>query len=145
MRLRSKVLAAVGTWCLFIVLTPLMRDRFPAASGFLYLFFSPICHQIPERSFYIAGHQLPVCARCTGIYLGALVGSAVASGRSPPRWVLMAAVFPLVLDGGTQLFFRESNNILRLATGLVAGFVASLYLYAGLYRWQYTRNERNQG
>ncbi|MBU6997442.1 MAG: DUF2085 domain-containing protein [Theionarchaea archaeon] len=111
----------------------------------MYLFFSPVCHQLPQRSFHIAGHQLPVCARCTGIYLGALIGSSVASGTSPPRWVLMAAVFPLVLDGGTQLLFRESNNILRLATGLAAGFVASLYVYAGLYRWNNTRNERIKG
>ena len=26
-----------------------------------------ICHQMPERSFFLDGHQLPVCARCTGL------------------------------------------------------------------------------
>ncbi|MBU7015015.1 MAG: DUF2085 domain-containing protein [Theionarchaea archaeon] len=144
MRLRSKVLAVVGAWCLVIALTPLMRDRFPAASGFLYLFFSPICHQLPERSFYIVGHQLPVCARCTGIYLGAFVGSLIASETPPSRWVLMVAIFPLLLDGGTQLLFRESTNTLRLATGLAAGCVASFYVYAGLCRWNYAKNEKLQ-
>ncbi|MBV1755609.1 MAG: DUF2085 domain-containing protein [Methanobacterium sp.] len=29
-----------------------------------------ICHGLPERSFKIKGHMLPVCARCTGLYLG---------------------------------------------------------------------------
>jgi uncharacterized membrane protein len=35
---------------------------------------SVVCHQIPERSFFWGTHQLPVCARCTGLYLSGLVG-----------------------------------------------------------------------
>ena len=30
-----------------------------------------ICHQLPERSFIDGGFQQPVCARCSGIYMGA--------------------------------------------------------------------------
>src|SRR5690349_25091306 len=33
-----------------------------------------ICHQRPERSFFVEGHQLPVCARCTGLYVSAAIG-----------------------------------------------------------------------
>ena len=33
-----------------------------------------ICHQRPERSFFLDGHQFPVCARCTGLYLSAAMG-----------------------------------------------------------------------
>ena len=29
-----------------------------------------ICHQMPERSFHLGGLQIPVCARCLGIYAG---------------------------------------------------------------------------
>ena len=32
------------------------------------------CHQMPERSFFINGMQFPLCARCTGILVGYLVG-----------------------------------------------------------------------
>jgi uncharacterized membrane protein len=33
-----------------------------------------ICHQRPERSFFLDGHQFPVCARCTGLYLSGAAG-----------------------------------------------------------------------
>lgn len=35
-----------------------------------------ICHQRPERSFLLDGHQFPVCARCTGLYLSGAIGIA---------------------------------------------------------------------
>ena len=43
----------------------------------IYTAFSKFCHQIPERSFEIAGHPLAVCARCTGIYFGFAAGVLV--------------------------------------------------------------------
>ncbi|MEO5821831.1 MAG: DUF2085 domain-containing protein, partial [Vicinamibacteraceae bacterium] len=41
------------------------------AAGTVYLAGRVVCHQRPERSFVAAGHPLPVCARCTGIYAAA--------------------------------------------------------------------------
>jgi len=37
---------------------------------------SVICHQLPDRSFFVDGRQLPVCARCTGLYLSGAAGLA---------------------------------------------------------------------
>jgi uncharacterized membrane protein len=115
-----------------MLLAPLLRDMAPEVSVFLYLFFSPICHQIPERSFFVFGHQLPVCARCTGIYTGALIGSFFARKKSFSPLFLIAAVTPLVIDGGTQLFWRESTHTLRFITGIIAGAACIFYVYAGL-------------
>ena len=42
--------------------------------AFIFAVGSVICHQRPERSFFVDGHQLPVCARCTGLYVSAFVG-----------------------------------------------------------------------
>jgi hypothetical protein len=49
-------------------------------SVFVYLAGSVLCHQIPARSFFLWGSQMPVCARCTGIYAGAAVSALMAIG-----------------------------------------------------------------
>ena len=42
--------------------------------AFVYAAGGLICHQLPERSFFLDGRQLPVCARCTGLYLSGAAG-----------------------------------------------------------------------
>jgi uncharacterized membrane protein len=42
--------------------------------AFIFAIGSVICHQLPERSFFLDGRQLPVCARCTGLYLSGAAG-----------------------------------------------------------------------
>jgi hypothetical protein len=77
-------------WCAALVTAPLW-DR-ASVSAIVYAAGSLICHQQADRSFHVAGHQLPVCARCFGLYAGSLAGvllwAAVAgSGRGPARRV----------------------------------------------------------
>src|SRR5688572_17408563 len=40
----------------------------------VYLAGSNVCHQRAERSFHLDGVRMPVCARCTGLYLGGALG-----------------------------------------------------------------------
>jgi uncharacterized membrane protein len=47
-----------------------------SASAAVYVAGSLICHQRPERSFHYNGAQLPVCARCLGLYVGGGLGAA---------------------------------------------------------------------
>jgi hypothetical protein len=49
-----------------------------------YAVGSLICHQRPERSFALFGLQMPVCARCAGLYAGAAICALIAlsSGRT---------------------------------------------------------------
>lgn len=60
-------------------------------SALTYLAGALVCHQKPERSFHRDGAQFPVCARCHGLYAGALVGVigwvlfAGAGGRAAAR------------------------------------------------------------
>lgn len=59
--------------------------RTPQLSAATYLAGSLICHQQPERSFHYAGAQYPVCARCLGLYLGAVLGVAAWGAFSGMR------------------------------------------------------------
>ena len=90
------------------------------------------CHQRADRSFFVGGHQLPVCARCTGIAAGQLVGAVVATAVKPPFLLSALLIIPCAIDGGLQLITgRNSNNLRRLATGFFAGLgVALLYACA---------------
>lgn len=104
-----------------------------------------ICAQLPTHSFFPAGDQLPLCARCTGIYLGfactLLVLRAAGRGRVMrlPGWavalVLALAVVAMGVDGFNS-FFRDlqlphlyqPHNLLRLGTGLAAGTAMAAFL-----------------
>ena len=44
--------------------------------AFVFAVGSVVCHQLPDRSFFLDGRQLPVCARCTGLYLSGAAGLA---------------------------------------------------------------------
>jgi uncharacterized membrane protein len=75
--------AAALLWLMALLVAPLLPVP---ASAAIYAIGSYICHQRPERSFELAGAQLPVCARCLGLYGGAALGAVIA----PHLWRLGA-------------------------------------------------------
>ena len=80
------------------------------------------CHQMPERSFFIGSYQLPLCARCTGIVIGHVLGAAVSIFR-PVSFKSLIGTVPLMIDGTCQKFTSyESTNVRRLVTGILYGF-----------------------
>jgi uncharacterized membrane protein len=89
--------------------------------------FNLICHRIPQRTFKIKGRYFPVCARCTGFYIGAFSYFILAYFVYVEYTVYLVIlailmIIPAFLDGFTQLMgSRMSNNNLRLLTGLVGG------------------------
>lgn len=106
-----------------------------------------VCHQIESHSYSLAGRQLPLCARCTGTFIGALVGLfghvlVLRRGRAaqfPPRLVLTALIaFTLtwIADGANSYLalvgaphFYEPRNVLRLLTGALNGLTVSALVY----------------
>jgi uncharacterized membrane protein len=124
-----------------IVIAPLA-----AAGGYngvafaIYRAFGTLCHQIPERSYFIDGHKLAVCSRCTGIYAGfaftLLLYPVVRSLRNtatPPRSLLILAALPLAVDFSlTFLGIWENTHTSRLLTGLLLGSVAVFYVMPGV-------------
>ncbi len=111
-----------------------------------------VCHRIEVRSFHLGERQVPLCARCTGQYLGAMLGlvyQAITGRRRtgvPPRRVilfLMGFVVVYGIDGINsylhlppilQAFpnlprLYEPNNTLRLLTGTGMGLVIAAALF----------------
>ena len=111
--------------------------------AFLYASGSVICHQLPERSFFWNGQQLPVCARCTGLYLSGAAGFLVwvvwktARGWRqfvvPPRpalAIVIVAALPTVLSylTGVAGLWDGSNvarAVLAVPLGVSAGAVVA--------------------
>jgi uncharacterized membrane protein len=106
-----------------------------------------ICHRIDLRSFNIGDRQMPLCARCTGIYLGALgaIGVLAALGHSrsgalpttPMLVVLIIFVGLMGVDGinsyaglfpGLPQLYQPANE-LRLITGTLCGLAVGALLY----------------
>jgi uncharacterized membrane protein len=89
------------------------------------------CHQIAERSFYLNGNELPVCSRDIGISIGLLTGILIGIlyVRRINPFLLAVGLIPMIVDGGLQsISSYQSNNTLRLVTGIIAGVAAALLL-----------------
>jgi uncharacterized membrane protein len=99
-----------------------------------------VCHQIPERSFFIAGHKFAVCARCTGLYAGFTVATLcypmVRSMRrtdTPPRTWLFVAAVPLTIDFSLTFFgIWENTHMSRFLTAALLATVSVFYIMPGL-------------
>jgi uncharacterized membrane protein len=119
-------------WAVLIVAAPVaLRSAATALpASVLYVAASRICHQRPERSFIIADYQMPVCARCSGLYLSAAVGTLLAwrSRRSiahVPRAVLLVAALPTAITFGLEIAgVMPFSNVVRAIAALPLGAVA---------------------
>ena len=143
--------AARAMWCVLaagalafvslIVLAPWARAH---GQGFLsriiYRAFSVACHQKPERSFHVAGFPLAVCARCTGLYVGAAAGVLLYPLMRPLNrleqparvWLILSAL-PTTVDFALGFFgLWENTHFSRFVTAVLLGAVAAFYLVPGL-------------
>lgn len=106
------------------------------------------CHQLASRSFFINDNQMPFCARDLGLFIGLAAGFGFVMFRRykiHPALVILGIV-PLGVDGVVQLVTDyESNNPLRLATGIVAGLVLALMLAHFLFVIQEDRDKAGKG
>jgi len=89
--LRRAFVAASLTWMALLVVAPFLASR-PHASALgtalvvaVYGAGSLVCHQLPARSYRLWTAQMPVCARCAGIYLGAAAAAILLSMAQPIR------------------------------------------------------------
>ena len=148
--LRAAFIAASLAWAGLLVVAPFLASRAhasPLASVLIvgvYGIGSLICHQLPERSYQLWAAQMPVCARCAGIYWGAVLGALAAravqaSGRRSaaslallrPRAVLTLAVAPTLLTLVYEWTTGDMpSHAIRAAAGLPIGLVVAWLVVA---------------
>jgi uncharacterized membrane protein len=112
--------------------------------AFIFAVGSVICHQLPERSFFLDGRQLPVCARCTGLYLSGAAGLVawcivkLVRGWRPqtvnPRLalgLLAIVALPTVVSYLTGVFgVWDGSNLTRAVLAVPLGVVAGAVVAA---------------
>jgi uncharacterized membrane protein len=112
-----------------------------------------VCHRIADRSLAVGDRQLPLCARCSGTFLGTVLGLAAIylrrrhlANRLPPPAVLLALVtfvavwgfdglnsYATLFPGAPHLY--EPRNWLRLTTGMLNGVALITFLFP---LWSFT-------
>jgi uncharacterized membrane protein len=132
------VTVVMGAICILSVLPPFVGEGLRAH---ILDAFAPVCHQLPERSFAIDGIPLAVGHRCTGIYLGLLVGalslpmlwSRRGSLRKHSPLILFTLLVFLAVDWIGPFLGDWLNSVSsRVVTGLVFGGGAGYYAAEGL-------------
>ena len=137
-------------WLLVIVVAPVL---WVPVAGVVYAAGSLICHQIAERSFHLDGTQLPVCARCFGLYGGAAFGSVAGASAVARRlvtgsqefldrsrrwtWTALAAVPTLVTGVLEWGFGWPLSNEVRAVAALPLGFTVAFVVVSAVATLHY--------
>lgn len=82
------------------------------------------CHQMADHSFFYKGKQFPVCARCTGVFIGQVLAIIFMSIAFVVNPIISISILLIM---GADWFVQyigllESTNTRRLITGLLGGF-----------------------
>ena len=164
-RINSAFAWAIRHWLLFANglaliyaglpwLSPLLRSVGYERLGLVvFLLYTPLCHQLPERSFSVLGYHVAYCHRCTALYtsvllVGLLFGVLRRRIAPAPLWVAGLLLLPMLLDGGMHLIddllmlglrgggdaIGTLNFALRMLTGALCGVAVLVVLYPRLER-----------
>ena len=129
------LLVGAALWCIAIVAAPVF--------GFesVYAFFSAICHQNPERTWFVGGSPLAVCVRCASIYLGFLLALTL---RIPANYRFLKIALVATLVEFCCAMAGLDSEAVRSATGLALGLSAAGFVEAGSSELLLNRSGRFQ-
>jgi len=135
-------------------LSPLAKaSGHPLVGEILFQIYRPLCHQLPERSFFICGHQVGFCHRCVAMYssivvAGLLFGLLRRRIRPVSLKIGGLLLLPILIDGLTHMVddlsglgFRGGGDAigtlnfgLRMITGALVGIAVLLVVYPRVER-----------
>lgn len=133
-------------WCSSFTIYPFLMNMNIFARSiavFIKIGFSPVCHQIPERSWIIMGYPMAVCSRCAGIYYGGLIGilcfpwlrKQYFKIQTSLFWIGLAAL-PMMIDFTlTHVGLSSPGNEFRAITGILPGWISACYIVPAILEW----------
>lgn len=115
-----------------------------------------VCHRIDARSFHLGERPLPLCVRCSGMYLGFMLGLISLALTRPRRggmpsgkiWAFLGLLFAIFAVDGLNSYLHlfpnapglyEPNNILRLLTGTGVGLAIAVVIYPAFIQTAFAR------
>ncbi len=127
---RLLIFISILTWCIGFTLNVFTNDSvFSIASTPIFnLFYDNVCHQDESKLISFNGFDFLVCARCSGIYFGALLSSLFLiisfKKREVPLKIFSIVSIVLFADVILNNFVLNSyNKISAFITGLFFGSV----------------------
>ncbi len=150
-RLRDIIFLSV----VFVVLLLWLLNTPPGLLGKADATAYAVCHRIDARSFHIGDRPLPLCIRCSGMYLGVVLGLVFLSTAYPRRGgiprpgvlVVLGLLFLAWAFDGVNSFLNlipalpslyPSHHFLRLTTGMGMGIVLAVMVYVGFNQTVWT-------
>lgn len=131
----------VSFWVAVIVAAPLLAaSGLPGAAKPIYTFYSFLCHQLPERSFYAEGHPFAVCSRCFGVYFGLVLGflvyplwQRIDETQPIARFWLFLSLIPIGVDWTLGVLgIWENTHFSRFLTGTILGAACATFIIPAL-------------
>jgi uncharacterized membrane protein len=130
--IRFLLLTLLSIWILGFLLPAISSTNNFMTNFLLSKIYSTVCHQESAKCISIGGASMLVCARCSGIYAGALTAglfSLLLIVPSISLKVFMLSLIPLVID----VFFTLTgvyvySQSLAFTTGFILGNVVYLFL-----------------
>jgi len=122
--------------------------------NFLYPFqkqlYSTVCHQNILKSFTCNDKFFFVCARCTGIYAGAVISAFIVALNSKFFVVktshLITLSIPMLLDVVLLIFNTYNyNHFLSTITGLLFGSIVFLYILSAIENLLFSNQKNKNG
>lgn len=141
-RLLVGLLFGAILWAVLLISAPIITADYDSASPVFivgagaYVVGAIVCHQQADRSFRLSETTLAVCARCTGLYVGAaavalmmLMLGAFRSQRGcrwkDARTLLIVSALPTIVSVLGETFgVVDPGNLIRAILGLPLGGTA---------------------
>jgi uncharacterized membrane protein len=113
-----------------------------------------VCHQLSARSLSIGNIVLPVCSRCSGIYIGFTITAVILfvmfrnkeNDLPPPYALVILCLFFLstIIDGIASNFcLYNTDNNLRFITGFLCGSSIMTIIYP-VFIFQYYKRSKKE-